>query len=74
MSHTFTSKKRIRKNFGKHESATPLPDLIEIQKNSYDQFLQTDIEADKRENKFLHGVFSSAFPVEDPSEQQLWNL
>jgi DNA-directed RNA polymerase beta subunit len=38
--HSFTSRKRIRKNFGTMLSATSLPNLIEVQKNSYEQFLQ----------------------------------
>jgi DNA-directed RNA polymerase subunit beta len=65
-SHTFTSRKRIRKSFGKIKAAAVMPNLIEIQKKSYDQFLQLDIiEKDRDANKGLHSVFKSVFPVSD---------
>lgn len=64
-SHTYTSRKRIRKSFGKIKAAAHLPNLIEVQKTSYEQFLQLDIPKDKRENKGLNSVFKSVFPVND---------
>ncbi len=63
--HSFTSRKRIRKTFGKIKAASSMPNLIEVQKNSYDQFLQLDISKDERLNKGLHSVFESVFPIED---------
>jgi DNA-directed RNA polymerase subunit beta len=66
--HSFTSRKRIRKNFGRITDITTLPNLIEVQKNSYDAFLQMDVSADKRLNTGLHGVFKSIFPINDFSE------
>ena len=63
--HSFTSRKRIRKSFGKITAVTSLPNLIEVQKNSYDQFLQHDIPADKRTDTGLHGVLKSVFPIKD---------
>lgn len=64
-SHTFTSRKRIRKSFGKIKAVTALPNLIEVQKTSYDQFLQLGIGEKERENRGLHAVFKSVFPIED---------
>ena len=66
--HTFTSRKRIRKSFGKIASVTPLPNLIEVQKNSYDQFLQADVAVNKREDRGLNGVLKSVFPIKDFAE------
>ncbi len=64
-SHTYTSRKRIRKTFGKIKAAASLPNLIEVQKTSYEQFLQLNIQKDKRENKGLNSVFKSVFPIND---------
>lgn len=63
--HSFTSRKRIRRGFGRIADITSLPNLIEVQKKSYDAFLQIHIPAEKRENSGLHGVFKSVFPVSD---------
>lgn len=67
MAHSFTSRKRIRNNFGHHRKVAQMPNLIEIQKNSYEQFLQLDMSAEERKDKFLQGVFKSVFPIEDHS-------
>ncbi len=56
---------RIRKNFAKLKQVINIPNLIDIQKRSYDNFLQTDIPADKREDYGLQGVFKSVFPIMD---------
>ena len=45
-----------------------MPNLIEIQKRSYDTFLHFGIPADRRENSGLQGVFTSVFPISDFSE------
>jgi DNA-directed RNA polymerase subunit beta len=67
MAYSLTQRKRIRKNFGRYSSVAQMPNLIEIQKNSYDQFLQVGETADTRKNKGLEAVFKSVFPVEDIS-------
>lgn len=67
MVHSFTSRKRIRKNFGSHETITEMPNLIEIQKNSYDHFLQINTAGEDRKNSGLQSVFKSVFPIEDAS-------
>jgi DNA-directed RNA polymerase subunit beta len=66
--HSFTSKKRIRKDFGKIASVTSMPNLIEVQKNSYEQFLQMHTSKDQRKNAGLHAVFQSVFPITDFSD------
>ena len=65
---SFTARKRIRKSFGRIDSITSMPNLIEVQKNSYDQFLQINIPAEQRTNTGLHNVFKSVFPVKDFAE------
>ncbi len=66
--HSFTSRKRIRKSFGKIASATTLPNLIEVQKRSYEQFLQMMTPAKERKNTGLNGVYKTVFPIKDYSE------
>ena len=56
---------KFRKSFGKSFLQTPLPDLVEIQYNSYKDFLQADVEPQNRENKGLQAVFTSMFPIKD---------
>jgi DNA-directed RNA polymerase subunit beta len=59
---------RARKSFAKLKQVIEIPNLIDIQKRSYDKFLQIDIAADKREDIGLQGVFKSVFPIKDFSE------
>ena len=54
----------IRKNFGKLTDALDAPDLIEIQLNSYSEFLQLDITPSKRKKMGLQAVLGEAFPIE----------
>lgn len=54
-----------RKSFGKSWLKTPLPDLVEVQYESYKDFLQADIEPSKRKNIGLQNVFASMFPLKD---------
>ncbi len=56
---------RPRKSFAKIPSSVDLPYLIEIQKTSYNQFLQAEIEPGKRKNVGLESVFRSVFPIQD---------
>jgi DNA-directed RNA polymerase subunit beta len=59
---------RVRKNYAKITKIIDIPNLIDIQKQSYEKFLQKDIPADKREDVGLQGVFKSVFPIRDFSE------
>jgi DNA-directed RNA polymerase subunit beta len=56
---------RIRKNFAKLAEPPEIPNLIEIQKQSYEKFLQAHVDPDKREDFGLQGVFKSVFPIKD---------
>jgi DNA-directed RNA polymerase subunit beta len=56
---------RFRRNFGKIKKIIELPYLIEIQKNSFNLFVQKDVPPDKRQNIGLQGVFKSVFPIKD---------
>jgi DNA-directed RNA polymerase beta subunit len=59
---------RKRLNFGKVPHILEIPNLIEIQKKSYEKFLQKDVSVDKREESGLQGAFLSVFPIVDYNE------
>lgn len=63
MAYSFTEKKRIRRNFGVLPTVVEVPYLLEIQLNSYRQFLQADTRADQRADSGLHAAFKSVFPI-----------
>ena len=69
MQLSFTEKKNIRKNFGKLKESLSIPNLIEVQKNSYKQL--TDYNADLNDNllKGFNRVFKNIFPIEDLNEK-----
>jgi len=56
---------RVRKNFGKTPSILAIPNLIEIQKRSFERFLQDKLPAEKRGENGLQGAFKSVFPIVD---------
>ena len=65
MAGTIQCGRRVRKDFGKIPSTVKIPNLIEIQRQSYEQFLQKDIAPDRREEVGLQAVFKSVFPIAD---------
>jgi DNA-directed RNA polymerase subunit beta len=65
MAQTFTGRKRVRKFFGKIAEVAEMPNLIEVQKASYDQFLQIAEPAGGRRDDGLQAVFKSVFPISD---------
>jgi len=70
MQLSFTERKNIRKNFGKLKETLSIPNLIDVQKNSYDEFLNVDGQnKEDFTTKGLDRVFKSIFPIEDPSEK-----
>jgi DNA-directed RNA polymerase subunit beta len=69
MAKSFTGRKRIRINFGRLPSAVPMPNLIEMQKASYDEFLQMDVPSNARTPSGLEEVFRSVFPIKDFSDR-----
>ncbi|MGU9980350.1 DNA-directed RNA polymerase subunit beta [Phreatobacter sp. HK31-P] len=65
MAQTFTGRKRFRKFFGKIREVATMPNLIEVQKSSYDQFLMVDEPKGGRSDEGLQAVFKSVFPITD---------
>ncbi len=56
---------RVRKSFAKNKQVIDIPNLIELQKSSYEAFLQRDSDPDRRGELGLNGVFRSVFPISD---------
>src|SRR5580658_8171297 len=69
MAISFTGKKRIRKTFGRIPEIAQMPNLIEVQRASYDHFLQMGVEAENRVSVGLQEVFKGVFPIRDFSER-----
>ena len=69
MSLDHINTKKIRKSFGKIPLVTSLPNLVEVQKRSFDSFLQLRTDPEKRENTGLHSIFKSVFPINDYTER-----
>src|SRR5881409_772012 len=63
--------RRSRKDFGKIPSIVEIPNLIEVQKRSYETFLQQDAPSDRREDIGLQAVFKSVFPIADYNDNAL---
>ena len=59
---------RIRNSFGQINKVIEIPNLIDIQKQSYVKFLQMDTPSDERDDIGLQGVFKSVFPIKDFNE------
>ena len=57
--------RRYRKNFSKIKEVLEISNLIEVQKRSYEQFLQANVDAEKREPVGLQAVFKTVFPIKD---------
>src|SRR3979409_2077519 len=60
-----TSQAPVRHDFSKIKTAARIPNLIEIQRESYNRFLQMDLLPEERENTGLQAVFQSVFPISD---------
>jgi DNA-directed RNA polymerase subunit beta len=71
MAGTIQCGRRSRKDFGKIPSIVEIPNLIEVQKRSYESFLQKDGPADRREELGLQAVFKSVFPIADYNDNAL---
>jgi DNA-directed RNA polymerase subunit beta len=65
MSNRPTANKRFRKSFGKIKKIVEIPDLIGMQRDSYQRFLQMNVIPEKREDIGLQAVFKSVFPIKD---------
>jgi len=64
-----SGRKRLRKMFGRIHEVAEMPNLIEVQKQSYDQFLMVDEPGGGRPDEGLQAVFRSVFPIRDFGER-----
>ncbi len=64
-----TTHNPFRKNLSKRKEVLSPPDLLNVQKKSFEDFIQFDKNPYERENKGLEGIFRSSFPFKDPNEQ-----
>ena len=65
MTMSFTGRKRVRKNFGHIREVAPIPNLIDVQRTSYEGFLQRDTAPDGRSQAGLQEVLTTVFPIKD---------
>ena len=65
MATSFTERKRVRKDFGHIIEAVAMPNLIQVQRKSYDQFFKQDASEEERLNSGLERVLKSVFPIQD---------
>jgi DNA-directed RNA polymerase subunit beta len=65
ITRSFTGRKRIRRNFGRIPEVAPMPNLIDVQRASYEGFLQMNVQHDSRLHAGLQEVFKSVFPIDD---------
>ncbi|CUH59299.1 DNA-directed RNA polymerase subunit beta [Thalassobacter stenotrophicus] len=68
MAQTHAGTKRIRKYFGKIDEVLQMPNLIEVQKSSYDLFLKSGDSTQPLDGEGIMGVFQSVFPIKDFNE------
>lgn len=68
MAYSIANNQLLRKNFAKITKIIDIPNLIDIQKNSYKRFLQLDVPPEARKYSGLEAVFKSVFPIKDFSE------
>ena len=68
MAYSIANNQLLRKHFQEIKRIIDIPNLIDIQKNSYQRFLQADLPATARQNIGVEGVFRSVFPIRDFSE------
>jgi DNA-directed RNA polymerase subunit beta len=68
MAQTYLGQKRLRKYYGKIREVLTMPNLIEVQKSSYDLFLRSGDSAVPLDGEGLKGVFQSVFPIKDFNE------
>jgi len=64
MSYSFTEKKRIRKSFSKRADTFRVPSLLDLQKESYHKYLQSDVESAQRIDQGIQAAFKSVFPIQ----------
>ena len=65
MSERLLANRRVRKNFGKIPKIVEIPNLIAVQQESFNRFLQKDVPPEKRRDIGLQAVYKSVFPIKD---------
>ena len=68
MGHVIKENFRLRKDYGSIDKIVDIPNLIDIQRRSYEEFLQLDVSKDERAEIGLQEVFHSVFPIKDFNE------
>ena len=68
MASSFLGQKRLRKYYGKIREVLEMPNLIEVQKSSYDLFLKSGDASEPQDGEGIKGVFQSVFPIKDFNE------
>ncbi|WP_073326752.1 DNA-directed RNA polymerase subunit beta [Wenxinia saemankumensis] len=68
MAQSFLGQKRLRKYYGKIREVLEMPNLIEVQKSSYDLFLNSGDQPEPQDGEGIRGVFQSVFPIKDFNE------
>ena len=73
-SSSLLNRRRVRRTFGKIKEVAQMPNLIEVQRNSYEQFLQMYVPSFDRTDVGLQAVFNSVFPINDFTVDLCWSL
>jgi DNA-directed RNA polymerase subunit beta len=71
MAQSFIGRKRLRKYYGKIREVLDMPNLIEVQKSSYDLFLNSGDQDTPLDGEGIQGVFQSVFPIKDFNETSI---
>ena len=71
MAQTYIGQKRLRKYYGKIREVLDMPNLIEVQKSSYDLFLKSGDQSEPLDGEGIKGVFQSVFPIKDFNETSI---
>ena len=69
LNNSYTGRKRVRRSFGRIPEVAEMPNLIEVQRLSYDNFLQMNVPHAERQKMGLQEVLASVFPIKDFSER-----
>src|SRR5437870_13359903 len=72
MSETTLQEIIERKDYSRIHSSIEIPDLIEIQKRSYEEFLQREVEPERRKDHGLQAALASVFPIPDYNNTAVW--
>jgi len=73
MAHSFLGQKRLRRYYGRIREVLEMPNLIEVQKSSYDLFLDSGDGETPQDGEGLMGVFQSVFPIRISTRPASWN-